>query len=44
MMSLTPSPPLACAIQAETPIQVPHTINDYGGGLVSVQGLDCHWG
>ena len=27
-----------------TPLQVPHTIFDYKGGLVSVQGLSCHQG
>ena len=35
------SPPIACAAQAETPLRVPHTITDYGSGLVSLQGLDC---
>jgi len=32
---------LACAVKAGTPFQM---IFDYGGSLVSVQGLGCHWG
>ena len=40
----TISPSLACASHAGTPLSVPHIIIDYGGDLVSVQGLDCPWG
>jgi len=34
----------ALSSQAGIPLRCPTQLFDYGGGLVSVQGLDCHLG